>query len=413
MKGHQMIAFGKKIDSFGPHFPILLLLLFPWSTSLGEILAVLLVVVWMAQGGFQDKLSRIASNHFALMAIAFFLWHVMGLLWTEDLDRGLSMTSKALNFLLIPITLTLAPREHLPRAILAFVASMSILGIIIIVKVLSGLPPSLRTISHAPFLAFAVYLAATYYRDGTGLSRTGKSLLVLAGLIMTAALFATTGRAGHLLFFALFSLFIFQIFKRKALFAAFAAMILGAVLFAGMYQISDPFRLRLNQAVSDVRNYQKQEATSVGLRIWFTLNTMEIIRQHPWLGVGTGDYFTEYAKVNQVRSPGLANTTNAHNMYLQVWAQLGLAGLLLMLALFHFQIMAALRTADPLARHVGIAFPLSYLLLMFSDTYLMGHFTLLFFVVFSAYLPVGMGKDKEPARPSGLNPAGDNQAPAR
>lgn len=386
----------------------MLLLLFPWSTSLGAVLAALLVIVWIAQGGFRDKLSRIASNQFALIAIAFFIWHVIGLLWTEDLAMGLSMTAKASKFLLIPIMLTLVSREHLPRAILAFVASMGILGLFVIVKMLCGLPPSFRHISHAPFLAFAVYLVATYCRDAVGLSRTGKALLVLAGLIMTVALFVTMGRAGHLLFFALFSLFVFQVFRRKALLAAFAAAILAVVLFAGMYHISDPFRLRFNQAVADVRNYHKQENTNVGLRIWFALNTLEIIRQHPWLGVGTGDFSAEYAKVNQVRSPGLHDTANAHNMYLQVWAQLGLVGLLLLLALFHFQILAALKATDPLARHVGIAFPASYLLLMFSDTYLMGHFTLLFFVVFSAYLPAGTNKT-EWARPQGIKTTGDNQ----
>ena len=77
---------------------------------------------------------------------------------------------------------------------------------------------------------------------------------------------------------------------------------------------------------------------SVGLRINYSINSFDVIKKHPIIGVGTGDFPVEYSKINQINSPALPNTTNPHNMYTLILMQLGLVGLISMLSIFYYQI---------------------------------------------------------------------------
>lgn len=60
---------------------------------------------------------------------------------------------------------------------------------------------------------------------------------------------------------------------------------------------------------------------------------LEMVRDHPVLGVGTGNYLTEYHNYLDI-SPGLSRVHYGwlHNSYLQIWAENGTIGLLIFLS---------------------------------------------------------------------------------
>jgi O-antigen ligase len=66
--------------------------------------------------------------------------------------------------------------------------------------------------------------------------------------------------------------------------------------------------------------------------------------------------------------------------------QLGLIGLLSFLSIFYIQIKNSLNSSKKFNRDFGFTLPILYLVIMFSDSYLLGHFTTLVYIFFSAFL---------------------------
>ena len=73
-------------------------------------------------------------------------------------------------------------------------------------------------------------------------------------------------------------------------------------------------------------------------------------------------------------------------MYVLVLVQLGIVGLLSMLSIMYYQIKLSFKESNRFFRDVGFALPLLFLVIMWSDSYLLGHFTGLLFVFFSSFL---------------------------
>ena len=157
-------------------------------------------------------------------------------------------------------------------------------------------------------------------------------------------------------------------------------------IFCVSYQTSDIFHDRVNHAVNNTINYEISKNTSVGERITFAINSWEVIKENPIIGIGTGDFPLEYKKINQINSPQYINTTNPHNMYTLITTQLGLIGLVSMLSIFYYQIKLSFYASNRFFKDLGVTLPLVFLVVMWSDSYLLGHFTTLMFVFFSSFL---------------------------
>jgi O-antigen ligase len=201
-------------------------------------------------------------------------------------------------------------------------------------------------------------------------------------------MFITGGRAGQVAFFVMLSILIIQIFDKQRIKSLLVILIIIPSIFITAYEFSDLFKERINKATAEVLNtsYGESANNSIGLRINFTKNSFEVIRQNPIIGIGTGDFPVEYRKINQINSPSLPNTTNPHNMYILILMQLGLIGLFSMLSIFYYQIKLSSNSSNKFIRDVGITLPLLFLVIMFSDSYLLGHYTSLMFVFFSSFL---------------------------
>ena len=154
------------------------------------------------------------------------------------------------------------------------------------------------------------------------------------------------------------------------------------------YQSSDLFKERVDLALTSSHPNPDVVYTSLGIRIIFAKNSFKVIKQNPIIGIGTGDFPSEYKKINQINTPQFSSTTNPHNMYTLITMQLGLIGLLSMLSIFYYQLKYSFNASNStkFIRDVGITLPLLFLFLMLSDSYLLGHFTSLVFVFFSSFL---------------------------
>ena len=205
---------------------------------------------------------------------------------------------------------------------------------------------------------------------------------------MTFNMFITGGRAGQIMFFVAIILLAFQYFKTSQIKAIYTSIGLIALISITSYNFSPVFHERIQMASHEIVNYDANSDldTSIGLRINFFLNSWEIFNSSPLFGVGTGDFPDEYKKINAINTPNATETSQPHNMYMLILTQLGLIGLISFLWIFYLQFKIAWASDNQSTRNIGIAIPLLFLTIMWSDSYLLGHYTSNLFILFSSFI---------------------------
>ncbi len=145
-------------------------------------------------------------------------------------------------------------------------------------------------------------------------------------ILMGLAELLTFSRGGWLGFLTM--CLVFFIRERKAV-KVLAALL---VLFAFLAVLWPPLAQRAQSIVSLAANQDR-------VRIY--RRTVEMIKEHPWTGIGSGNFQTEYAKYCL---PKEEIVTHAHNIYLSVAVEFGLPAGILFLALLGRMLLAAYRT---------------------------------------------------------------------
>ena len=384
-------------------------LVLPLSTSALSIVALLILAVWLVEGGYRQKLRVIIANPVAMAVLVYLALYVIGLLWTEDLASGLDVLSKYWKLMLLPVFLT-AVRRDLRRVYAGFfLAGMTIAMTMTYLAWFGLLHYADVTTSHLthgtfhviynPMLAFAIYLLLHEVVWGKVKGALRWPLVGLACL-MILNMFITEGRSGQIVFFVLLGLLFLQIFRKRLLGAVLIITFLLPAIFTVGYQFSPVFHERVDRAYCEIIQFKSNPNTSVGLRLLFWQNSWKIIKKNPWLGVGTGDFQSAYAEVNARQSPQKVATDNPHNQYVLVLCQLGLLGLTALCGIFVTQICQVFGrpnvvearaevSASPLLpgwERLRLAFPLFFLTIMFTESYLIISETGFLFSLFSAVL---------------------------
>jgi len=346
---------------------------------------------------YQETWQLIKHSKVLQAFLLFFGLHLIGLIWTSDLKWGMHIVGKERLFIFAPILMTFVVKKHIKFYIASYLAAMTLSEAISYMIWLHVIPPVFSAsqndptpfmshISYNPFLALSIYLIGHFLLFDKKLSIYKKILLFVFFITMSINMFITGGRAGQVAYFLTLFILSLQYFKNNILrvFAFSSALII--VIFSTAYMTSQIFHQRVNQAITEVSSYDQNRNSSVGLRINFAINTIDIIKDNPIIGVGTGDFKTAYAATNSINSPELPSTVQPHNMYLLVFSQLGVLGFLSLLYIFYRQIEHVIFQKDKLIKHLGIYLPLMFGVIMLSDSYLLGHYTTALFIYFSSFL---------------------------
>ena len=393
-----MVTYHGPIDRSYQYLLIAALFLLP-LTVLGNNIAIwLITIIWLCSGNYIEKFQKIKNNKLALASIAFFLIHLLGLLWTENLYWGLEIVRKMLPFLLVlPIFLTITKKENSGYYIGAFLIAISIsesfsyliwLGIIEPFKyaTLANPTPLMSHISYNPFLAFAFYLVIDKLFSNSKLNSYMRSIYTFFAITMTVNMFITGGRAGQVMFFAAIILLALQHFRHSQIKALITSMTVIAIIFITAYNTSTIFKDRFEDIHQHYIEYDEHPNTSIDQRITFVVNSFDLFKTSPFYGVGTGDFPNEYKKINDIKSPNVRATSQPHNMYMLILVQLGILGLVSFLWIFYQQFKIALASKDQQVQNIGVAIPLLFLIIMWSDSYLLGHYTSNLFILFSSII---------------------------
>ena len=378
---------------------ILLAFLMPLTVFGANLIVVFISFIWLLSGNYKNKFDLIISSKLLLSSILFFVLHLFGLLWTEDLSWGFHIAHKMWYFLLFfPILYSIVRKKYIKHYCTAFFFAMALTQItsyLVWFEIIEPIKnatvynptPFMSHVQYNPILAFATYLLLHQIFFNFKLKKIELFLYSFFALAMSINMFITGGRAGHVMFFSMMVILIFQYFSSQKIKAVLVICIVLGGIFTTAYQTSAIFYDRVTHTVNSVINFDPNNSdNALGIRITMAMNSMEIIIKNPIIGVGTGDFPSEYKKINQKNTPNMPQSHNPHNMYLLVLTQLGILGLISFLAIFYYQIKISFLSQDKFIRDVGITLPLLFLIIMWSDTYLMGHFTSLLYIFFSSFL---------------------------
>ena len=374
--------------------------IFPLTVVGGNLLMIIIVLYWIYSGNLSKKIKEILSNNLSKLSIAFFLSLLLGILWTDNLNWGFAYLKKMIDFLVfLPILISIGRKEFIRYYVAAYLISIALtvflsflvwFGIVETIHkaTIINPTPTMSHISYNPFLALAAYIVFHEILFNKNIKKFLLTAYMFFGTIIVINLFITGGRAGQFMFFLLSGILIIQFIgvKKFQSYLTLAAL-LSCITFSAYY-LSDIFRNRANDTINNISLYMtgENQNTSIGLRLAYTKNSLEIFRDNIFFGVGTGDFPKEYRRVHIVNSPELPITVNPHNMYALILVQLGLFGLAVFISIFIYQIRFSLKSSSGFSRNLGFALPISFLFIMLSDSYLLGHFTSALYIYFSSFL---------------------------
>jgi len=379
-----------------------LFFLVPTQVAPAYVLTGLMLMFWLIEGRWQQKWQALRSNPVFWVFQAYFWWVVVSLLWTTDMTEGKNMVSRYLFFLLSALTFTVARREHIPRYLLAFA-----LGVLLCEALASynwlhlnhypqwpdGLRARKGPMETAPFvdrmlfgpvLGFAGYVGAWKAVTTSGRARIAWASTVLFAFLVLSF---SASRVGMISFSLMMALLAYQRLAGRRFLALLSAGVVLAGCAIGLYALSDTnTKDRIGQVFSESRQLDTAVNESIPLRYIYAVNTLHIIAEHPWFGVGAGDFKAEYKKVSSQRTPAWDVTRDPHNQLLFNLVTTGVLGGLMLFAVWVAPPWLTRHWPDDGLRPLRIGLPVFYFFICFSDSYIWRSNTGLMFMLFSALL---------------------------
>ena len=107
---------------------IILAFLMPLTVAGANFIIVIICSIWLLSGSYAKKIKKIFDSKLMIASIIFFLIHVLGLIWTKDLNWGLHIVHKMWYFIgLWPILYVIVRKKYIPLYISSFLLAISIL----------------------------------------------------------------------------------------------------------------------------------------------------------------------------------------------------------------------------------------------------------------------------------------------
>ncbi len=322
----------------------------PLSTSLLAAFSGLAFLFWVLSGRCLNLKAILAKYPQAALALILLVLFLLGLLYTpENLGEALDNLKKyrELIFMLMVLSLFHGKPREARLALNCFAAGLMVL-MLISYLIFFGFMTSMQTavgdshihhITHSFFMAVLAFWSLHKFSAGSKFRYLWLPVFLLASANLALV---TPGRTGMMVYVLLIILYLWQRLSAKVFFLAAAFLCL---IMTGIYYKSDNVSSRLQKAVSEVQNYQPGIArTSMGMRLDWYQNSVELIRQKPLLGHGTGSFAKVQGQI--IKGTWTAPTDNPHNEYLLIGVQLGLVGLTVFMAVFSAQLFCSFKLPE-------------------------------------------------------------------
>jgi len=355
---------------------------FPLSVSLSNILVVLLAVIILVEGNFSEKIQKINSSKWMKSILIFLAMYIIYWIIFGSFTDTFWMVKRISLILLLPIFYSSSFSEKtIQKSVFAFLISMFLSSVIAIAEnyEIINLNPNwtisafLKYTDHNVFLAFSLIISF-YSLFAIKLENKYRDIILFFIPVYLFSLFTEGGKSGQLVF--LFSVILFLIFLFKKKWKLLLLSLMSVFVFSSIvYNTSDIVKNRFNYEAKNILQNRKSD------RNILLKETIILIKKNPIFGYGTGSFTDVFVSVNEETQKAVSNQHKTpHNNYLYVWFELGILGLIVFLSIFYFQIKELIKKADGIFL---ILFPIMFLIIMFTDSYLFSQNTLVLYLFLS------------------------------
>lgn len=330
----------------------------------------LFLLAWTVSGDWQNKLARFRSSSL--------LWPVLGLSFVSVLislihphpagEFAAAFSHYQTYWFLFPM-LSVGSGAWQQKAVRNFFLGAVIAASLFYLNSLGALPDIKLFRSYVLYegnksilLGLLLAIAAAWMlhewrlRKNFAVWRAISFVYVLIALVV-----CTKSRTASLLFVILCGLLVFRNFSFRwwqmatvaglvflAIFAVSRVAHLPAPVTCLAKEMNDVYKMSgaqilLNRGictVHQVRDFgQAKQVTEDGMRLELYMNTWQMITLSPWAGHGIGNWLPMYQQKAQGQIS--AKMTTPHNDYLLYWFELGITGLLALLAIWGTQLRIA------------------------------------------------------------------------
>lgn len=289
-----------------------------------------------------------------------------GSLWwtTAPQDQAMEALGKYGKLLLIPALLLLLKSRQEALLVLAIFLGFQVFSLLSSWLLYFHVPVFWATGKHAKefFAVFATYLdqgimsavvaALFWHLKSLAPNRTLFYGAIAVSLLALGSVFIVfVGRTGQLVGLVMVALAVFWALPRRWRLVAIAIPPLMAFMAYNLGAVPQRFLT----AESEVSSYMEKPAatTSTGIRLYFWKSSLEVMAQNPLAGSGAGSWTTQYNKNESLKNPdfeALKAASNPHQEFLLWGVQLGVGGILLLLAFLAAVRQDFLEMDEPIAR---------------------------------------------------------------
>ncbi|MBO4621809.1 MAG: O-antigen ligase family protein, partial [Paludibacteraceae bacterium] len=346
--------------------------LLPFTTWFMWPIAVLLVILWAAQGDWRGKWADFKANDgipYGLFLFGICLIPITGLFYSDNMGYAWRTVECYLWFFIAPLILLTTSRKLLTKNHIQFLLAVFCASVLLHILVLfaHGIFLTLKTgdstylyystfsfLRHPTYVAlyttFAYLVILVYLIDNHNSIKLGRKIfLYLVEAVLLTGVFCLYSRAGIITLVAVhLPIAVYAVHKRKAEWKwMLLVFIVIAVLFT-LLMTTDIMPINRFTEPKYTLEKESEPAKTSDVRLILWQAGWEAAVENLPFGTGTGDCFD--AMREKYRSHGywvnFEHNYNAHNQYLQALLTNGIPGIILLLLYYFVPVAESVRRRD-------------------------------------------------------------------
>ncbi|MCD4736680.1 MAG: O-antigen ligase family protein [Bacteroidales bacterium] len=328
----------------------------PLYNPLASLSIAVITLNWLVEGRFALKFKLLRSNRLRQSVLLFgliYLIYLLGFLYAGDINAGLFELQLKLSLLLFPVIFASIDWNILKgksfRFFLSFIMGCFISSLMLVVRsfinylstghITEFFYGQLSWYHHASylsmFLVFAIAILLFWIQKGKKvLPRLYTYFLLVYFFSLT---FLLSSKAGIICLAGVVTFYTFSWWYRKDWKSGFIFIGLAAIFFVVASLVFTKASGRFTEARQAITEQSQDTAatgsTAVRMLIWSS--SLNIIKENLPFGAGTGSsaefLLDEYKK--EGIPAAIENNYNAHNQYLEIFIDLGLPGIFILLGI--------------------------------------------------------------------------------
>lgn len=332
-----------------PYLICAALLLFPLSIAACNIIFALSLILAIMSGAWFIGLKQCIQTApiFSKTLIVYLSLIPIGLLWSPDISRGLTILSKQWSWLLLPLILIAAHEVRWCNRLLMFLSIGLGLHLLLSISQAFDIPLPVQApggsgegdpaglIGHISF-GFLYGIWGTWLIQWGLQRRDGWRYMAWAFAVLSILMvFLVQGRSGYLVTIVVMALMLWKLWLNKM---NWRLLLTATAIFAGVIIMiaTGPARERLQWTADSIQAIYSGDFSKAEARwsLWYA--AWEGWKQNPLLGVGTGGFPSTADSITAAKPDlyfGGISPAHPHQMYLLDLVRWGPVGLLMLLSL--------------------------------------------------------------------------------